>query len=359
MREFTPAMPFHMVWLATDACTARCLHCSSNSAKRRPDELTTDEALDLMRQFAESGVVDVGISGGEPLLRRDLPEVLAYAKALCLSVGIATNGAKLSDSTALRLADLGLDRLQVSLDGFATAHETLRRWPGLFARVLRTVETGNQAGLRVHICCTINRLNVGELQAFVEFVASLPVKRLNLSRYVPTGRGQDALDIPDREWRAVVEQCAELRRRMRDRIEITTHLAQQILVDEEVAEMPAHIGCQAGRGQGCVTANGTVYPCVLLPVPLGNIRQATFQQIWTGSSIVRRLQHRETLEGQCSRCSVRERCGGCRAVAFAKTGRLFATDPRCWIFTPLGDSHAATQGIRCREDRQSILSVHP
>ena len=98
--------------------------------------------------------------------------------------------------------------------------------------------------------------------------------------------------------------------------------------------MPGFVGCQAGRGQGCITANGDVLPCVLLPIPAGNIRDASFASIWSTSPLIRGLQDRTKLEGKCGSCAVRSRCGGCRAVAFARTGKLFAQDPRCWLPEP-------------------------
>lgn len=329
--DFRPQMPFHMVWLATNACTARCMHCSSNSAKRSHDELTTDEVFDLIDQLARAGVVDLGISGGEPFIRRDLLEIVAHSKLRGMSVGVATNGAKLRPDQAAQLFELGLNRLQISLDGLAAAHDRLRRWPGLFERVLRAIEVARAAGLKVHICCTITRLNAGELDEFVEFLARLDVHRLNFSRYVPTGRGSYALDLDDRDWHAIIHQCTKLRDRFKGRLEIVTHLAQQIIVDGEVADMPGFIGCQAGQGQGCVTANGTVLPCVLLPVPVGNVRDQPFAEIWRTSSVIHALQNRGYLEGKCANCSIRERCGGCRAVALAKTGNYLAADPRCWL----------------------------
>jgi AdoMet-dependent heme synthase len=337
---FRPSTPFHMVWLATNACTARCLHCSSNSAKRSPDELSTAEVIDLIDQLADSGVVDFGISGGEPLIRRDVLDVVAHAKGRNMAVGVATNGAKLPEPVAQRLAELELNRLQVSLDGPPVAHDKLRRWPGLYERAVATIRTARRASLRVHVCCTINSFNVDQLEAFVESLLGLDVQRLNFSRYVPTGRGTDALDLPDSRWRSAIETCAALKARFSGQLEIVSHLAQQILVDEEVVEMPGFIGCQAGRGQGCVTANGTVLPCVLLPIPLGNIREAPFRDIWQSSPIVRLLQDRENLGGKCAGCPVRPRCGGCRAVAFAKTGDFLATDPRCWF--PDGGPAACT-----------------
>jgi AdoMet-dependent heme synthase len=328
---FIPETPYHMVWLATDACTARCLHCSSNSAKRSPDELTTSEAKDMIDQLVAAGVIDLGISGGEPLLRRDMLEIIAYAKQLGMTVGIASNGAKLSPMRAAQLAAMGLDRLQVSLDGFAEQHDKLRRWPGLFDRVLKTIQTAHEAGLRVHICCTVTRLNCDSLEAFVGFVAQTGIKRLNLSRFVPTGRGSDLLDPGDHAWRGIIARSGKLKVAYAGKLEITTHLAQQILVDPEPENMAVFAGCQAGRGQGCVTANGTVFPCVLLPIAVGNLRQDDFRKVWTNSPTIRALQNRDRLNGTCGTCFLRERCGGCRAVAYARSGDPFASDPRCWV----------------------------
>lgn len=328
---FLPAMPLHMVWLATNACTARCLHCSSNSTRRSPNELQTEEVFDLIDQLQSSGVIDFGISGGEPLIRHDLFEIIGHAKSRGMSVGVASNGAKLPRATAQRLADLKLNRLQISLDGHPRAHDALRLWPGLFDRVLASIQTARSEGLRVHVCCTINHLNAHELDSFVELVANLDIQRLNFSRYVPTGRGNDELDLQDATWRTVIETTSRLKAEYSGRLDIVTHLAQQILVDDELANMPGFIGCQAGRGQGCITADGDVLPCVLLPVSVGNVRDAPFETIWKSSTVIRQLQDRSLLQGKCGSCSVRSRCGGCRALAFAKTGSLFGQDPRCWL----------------------------
>lgn len=332
--EFRPRMPFHMVWLATNACTARCLHCSSNSAVRMPDELKTDEVRDLIDELADAGVVDLGISGGEPLIRKDLLQIIAHAKRRGMSVGIGSNGAKLGHERAKALASAGLDRLQISLDGLEAAHDELRRWPGLFRRALLSIQVAQAAGPRVHVCCTINRLNFAQLDEFASVVATLGVRRINFSRFVPTGRGDNSLDLDAKSWRVAIEQCARIRARHAPELDIVSHLAQQILVDEEVAAMPGFIGCQAGQGQGCITADGTVFPCVLLPIPLGNIREQSFREIWQNSPVVRAFQERANLGGKCGRCALKYRCGGCRAVAFSKTGDPLAADPRCWLTDP-------------------------
>jgi radical SAM protein with 4Fe4S-binding SPASM domain len=331
---YIPVAPFHVVWLATNGCNARCLHCSSNSARQTSDELSTTEVLSLIDDLADFGVVDFGVSGGEPLLRRDLYPVLAHATARGLAVGVGSNGANLNERAARSLAESGVTRFQVSLDGGRAAHEALRRWPGLFTRVLRAIQVAQSVGLRVHVCCTVNRLNVHELESFAELTAGLGVARLNFSRYVPTGRGSAALDLANVEWQLVIRRCSALRSKYKGCMDIVGHLAQQILVNDEVRHLPSFIGCQAGIGQACVTANGTVLPCVLLPVPVGNIRRGSFAAIWRDSPTLRALRDRNALSGRCGRCAVRARCGGCRAVAYARTGDYLAEDPRCWLGEP-------------------------
>jgi AdoMet-dependent heme synthase len=329
---FRPKMPFHMVWLATNACNARCRHCSSNSTTRSPDELTTEEAFGLIDELAEAGVVDLAVSGGEPLLRKDLFQIIEHARRRGMSVGVGSNGGRVTPSQLRQLKEAGINRFQVSLDGLPNQHDWLRRWPGLFTRVQLTLALAHDAGLPTHVCCTINRNNAATLEGFADLVAAAGVKRLNLSRYVPTGRGTDALDLSDDAWKSIARRCIDIRERHRGRLEVVTHLAQQILVDPEVQDMPAFIGCQAGIGQGCVTATGDVLPCVLLPIPMGNVRQRRFAEIWRDSPVTKALRAR-ALEGACGTCKLTDRCAGCRAVAFAKTGNYLATDPRCWVTT--------------------------
>lgn len=330
---FRPQMPLHMVWLATNACNARCLHCSSNSARCSPDELTLQEVIGVIDQLSDAGVFDLAISGGEPLLRKDVFDVIHHARRRGMTVGLGSNGGFLSPSQANRLAESGINRFQVSLDGFAESHDRLRCWPGLFNRVLTTIKTSRDAGIRTHICCTINRLNAHQIELFTEFVSGLDVRRINFSRYIPTGRGTNDLDLSDPEWHAIIRLCTKLRKQYKGSLEIVGHLAQEILLDEELRTVPAFLGCQAGIGQGCITANGAVLPCVLLPITIGNVREKPFAQLWRESAIIRALQARCDLKGKCGVCTFRNQCGGCRAVAYAKTGDYLQSDQRCWLMT--------------------------
>lgn len=329
--SFRPTFPLHMVWLATNRCNARCLHCSSNSTVKNKDELNDREALDMIDQFKEAGVLDLAISGGEPLMRPDIFDIISYARQQGLTVGIGSNGWRLTTQQARRLALAEINRLQISLDGLRSSHDLLRNWPGLFDRALTSIRTAQQAGLRVHVCCTINKLNAHELDDFFAFICDKGIKRINLSRYVPTGRGTSTLDLDHSEWKKVILKSFELRDQYKGTIDVTTHLAQRVLVDQEIQSLPSFIGCQAGIGQGCVTAIGKVLPCVLLPMPIGDLRTNRFREIWQTSPIIRALQNRDNLKGACGACSHRSRCGGCRALAYAQDGNYLEADSRCWL----------------------------
>ena len=333
---FRPQVPIHMVWLATAACNARCVHCSTAASKRRPGELTTTEAFHLFDQMAAMGVFDVAVSGGEPLTRRDIYDVLAHATGLGIRLGLGSNGSPVTPRVVHRLRAVGLHRLQISIDGLEATHDQARRWPGLFHKSAHAIALGLDAGLRVHVCFTAHRLNVHELDAVIDQCLAWGVHRFNLSRVVPTGRGGPELDLTPLEWRDVVTAFEAKRRAYADQIEFSTHLAQQILVNPELACLPGFAGCQAGRGQGFIGAEGEVMPCVLLPVVIGNVRERPLAEIWEASPVIRSLQDRTQLSGWCGTCSVRETCGGCRGVAYAYTGNYLAADPRCWLHAPQG-----------------------
>jgi len=327
---FLPRLPYHVVWLATNACNARCVHCSSDAAKRLPGELTTEEARRMFADLARLGIFDVAVSGGEPLTRPDIFEVMEFARSQGIRIGLGSNGSTITPKVVERLKRLGLDRLQISIDGLPETHDRARRWPGLFARSRRAIKLGVEGGLRVHVCFTAHRMNHTELPELIDQAVEWGIRRFNMSRLVPTGRGDAALDLTPAEWERLVAVFEEKRREYRDRIDFSTHLAQLVLAAPELTCDSGFIGCQAGIGQGCIDSLGNVSPCVMLPVPLGNIREQSFDDLWENSPVTQSLRERSSLRGACGSCDLRDRCGGCRGVAYAYTGDYLATDPRCW-----------------------------
>lgn len=343
---FVPEFPFHLVWNVTNACNLRCEHCFSASGKPLPDELTTAEGHDLLDQIAEAGVFDLAFCGGEPLIRKDIFELLRYASALGLTTGLGSNGWMIKEQVVERLGEAGVVRLQVSLDGLEENHDRIRGRTGLFARTVAGIKTSVASGMRTHVCFTAHRGNLADLEPVIDLCAGLGVHLFNLSQFVPVGRGQQVRDLTVPEWRDVLTLWQRKRREYAGRMAFASHLAQLALVDPDIACSAGFRGCQAGTGQGAITATGDVLPCVVLPIPVGNIREQRFADIWRGSSVLRSLRARDRLGGLCGSCALRERCGGCRAVAWAYTGDCLAEDPRCWLVDATRREQAAVpQGV--------------
>lgn len=352
---FRPRIPYHIVWLATNACNARCVHCSSDAAKKLPGELTTAEANNLFSELATAGVFDVAVSGGEPLTRRDIFEVMEHARSLGIRLGLGSNGSTVTPDVIRKLIKLGLDRLQISLDGLEETHNTARRWNGLFQKSINAIKLGLDEGLRVHVCFTAHRLNFKEIGQVIDFCSELGVRRFNFSRLVPTGRADTILDLSPGEWKETIAVFNAKRKEYDGQMDFTTHLAQQILSDPLLENQSGFVGCQAGIGQGCIDSVGNVTPCVMLPVIVGNIRQKSFAEIWQSSETIQSLQDRSRLKGWCQNCSHRDKCGGCRGVAYGYTGDPLAADPRCWLYAP----HNQKPQEMCVSDNARPVTITP
>jgi AdoMet-dependent heme synthase len=331
LSRYIPTYPYHVVWIATNACNARCAHCSTAATKRMPDELSTDQAKFMFTELASLGVFDIAISGGEPLVRPDIFGIIEHMNSLGLKVGMGSNGSTISGEKAIRLKELGLSRLQISIDGTEEIHDIARRWVGLFQKAKTAIQIGIQAGLNLHVCMTLHKLNYRVLDEVVELCASWGVKRFNLSRFIPTGRGDQSLDLSKELWKTMIFKYEEIKEKFKGKMEMTTHLSQSVLVDAALEDWCGFIGCQAGIGQGCIGPNGDVSPCVMLPVIIGNIKEKSFSEIWSQSKLINSLKGRNELKGLCGSCSYKNKCGGCRAVAYSYTGDVFETDTRCWL----------------------------
>ena len=325
-----PSLPYHMVWISTNACNARCIHCSTDALKAYKNEMSTDEAMNMFSEFASLGIFDIAISGGEPFVRKDIFIILEHIKSLGLKVGIGSNGSTINEAILNRLKEVDIDRIQFSLDGLEATHDKVRNWEGLYKKTVTSIQSAISKQLNVHVCFTVHKYNYFDIDSVIELCMEWGVKRFNLSRIVPTGRGNISLDLPNELWKRITIDYETKRRTFCDHMEFTSHLSQEILVNSELDCYNSFIGCQAGIGQGCVDSRGEVYPCVLLPIEIGNVRDDSFENIWRNSEVNQKLKERNNLKGGCHNCELISKCGGCRAVAYAQTGDYLGYDTRCW-----------------------------
>ncbi len=345
-----------VVWNVTRRCNLRCLHCYAQAtAAAAPDELTHDEALALIQDLKDFGVPVVLFSGGEPLMRPDLLDLVARTVALGMRAVISTNGTLITPDLAGRLKKLGLSYVGISLDGMAATHDQFRGQPGAFAAALAGVRTCQEAGLKVGLRFTISRLNYREVPAIFDLVEAYEIPRICFYHLVYTGRGSklmaEALDHA--QTRELVDLICARTRRLFDNglpVEVLTvdnhadgpYIYLKLLQENprraaEVLELlKMNEGNNSGRGIGCVSWDGEVHADQFWRhYSFGNVRQRPFSQIWTDLTdpLMSRLKDKKHfVTGRCSQCRWLDACAGnFRVRAEALTGNLWAPDPACYL----------------------------
>lgn len=324
--------PTYVTFCLTSRCNAHCKHCSSAADNKIDSDLSTEEILRVLDELYNCGIFTLAFSGGEPLLHPDFHLIAEYAVNKGFVIGLGTNGKIINSKTISLLKSVGIDHVQVSLDGSKSAtHDSIRGINGMFDYAVNAIRQLVKNEIKTNVCMTPTRLNYLEFEDTIELCYDLGVLGFNLSQFVPIGRGSEELDLEPFEWKNIMEIWFKKKIKYKNDMKFTTHEAQEILVDKELQDVEGFIGCQAGIGNCCIKADGTVTPCVMLDLPIGNIKTHTFREIWLNSKILDMLKNRELITGHCHNCNNLLKCGGCRGVAYSKTGDLHAADPRCWF----------------------------
>ena len=339
--------PAHPVWEMTSACNLHCIHCHASGGRPGPDELTTAEAKRMLDGLAEVDAFRMmAFTGGEPLVRDDLFELLAYSQALGFTNTMATNATLIDDGVARRLRQYGVVIAAVSLDGFdAASHDSIRGLPGAFADALRGMRALRRAGILLHINITAMEYNMEQMEPLMALVDELGTGILLMYQLVPVGRGRRigraALDLGANErlirFMARAQQTARAIMEPVAGPQYWPFLLQQNGIRGgpllRLAEVVFH-GCSAGRGFIYIKPDGELWPCPFIEVACGNVRHTPIARILSTSPVLKDLQNRESLlKGRCGECEYRRLCGGCRGRAWANSGDYLAEDPSCFIHT--------------------------
>ncbi len=343
--------PSHPVWEMTTACNLKCVHCHTWGGEHMADELDTGEAKNLLTELARIEQFRMmAFTGGEPLVRPDLYELLAFSKELGFTNTIATNATLIDDAAAQKLKRNGVVIAAVSLDGYtADTHDMVRGESGAFRRAVRGIHALHRAGILLHINITAMGYNMQQMEPLAKLVEELETGILLIYQLVPVGRGRlidtAALDLSENE--RLIRFMAHAQRYTSAIMEPVAgpqywpYLLQRACMHGgpalRLSEQVFH-GCSAGRGFIYIKPNGEVWPCPFIEVNCGNIRTRRFCDIWRTSPVLEDLRHREyRLKGQCGECAYRRLCGGCRGRAWAVTGDYLAEDPSCFIHAKNGN----------------------
>ena len=328
--------PFILFWEVTRACALACKHCRAVAQPRaHADELTPQEALHLVDAIAELAPPMLVLTGGDPMMRRDLPEIIARAVRHGLRVALspaATPRLVRTDFAALR--ELGVSSLSLSLDGATAAtHDRFRGVPHTYERTLAAARAAKEAGLMLQINTTISRSTLRELPAFTELMRQLAPDVWSLFVLVPTGRAT-AEELPTADELEVVWQHAlALRGQLPFVIKTTEgHHYRRVLLQAARAggEAPRHlIPTRDGKGVLFISHIGEVQPSGFLPITLGNVRTHDLAELYRHHPTMLRLRDDNALGGKCGCCEFRTVCGGSRARAYGVSGDMLAAEPLC------------------------------
>jgi radical SAM protein with 4Fe4S-binding SPASM domain len=370
MPDTTPfARPYVVSWNLTYRCNLACEHCyldaggapqvgTENFADR--SELGTEECFRVIDEIAAFAPECVTIlTGGEPLLRRDILEIVRRAAERELWVVVGTNGVSITENLARRLAEAGARGLSLSLDALdPDRHDHFRKVRGAWRNTVEGAEILNRTGLPFIVQTTVGSHNLGELEAIADFAHDrLAAKVWNLYFLVPTGRGQFVSDITPEQYDEVLASLYRIQRKydrqMLVNAKCAPHYIKTVLENGDPrAESQIRTysggagGCPAGTHYMGIRPNGDVTPCPYLPVFAGTLRSSSLADLWTSSALFTGVRRRTALGGRCGACEMNGHCGGCRARAFGMTGDLMAEDPLC-THTPgtfAGSALLAIQG---------------
>jgi radical SAM protein with 4Fe4S-binding SPASM domain len=354
MTEF--ARPYVISWNLTYRCNLACEHCYLDAGPRPQvgtenfadrSELGTEECFRVIDDIATFAPECLTIlTGGEPLLRRDILDIVKRASERELWVVVGTNGVRITENVARRLADAGARGLSLSLDALdPERHDRFRMVRGAWQNTVEGAEILNRTGLPFIVQTTAGAHNLGELDAIADFAHDrLAAKVWNLYFLVPTGRGQFVSDITAAQYDEVLDALYRIQAKYSGRMLVNAKCAPHYI--KTVLENGLRPGsgqggppirtysggaggCPAGTHYMGIRPNGDVTPCPYLPVFAGNLRTVTLGDVWSSSELFTDIRRRTSLGGRCGECEMNGHCGGCRARAYGMTGDLMSEDPLC------------------------------
>lgn len=321
--------PRLVIWEVTRACALKCAHCRADAiARRDPGELTTAEARHLLRQVAAFGdpAPLVVLTGGDPMWRRDLAEIVTFGRGLGLTVALTPSGtAAVTRSRLVELRDAGLARLAVSVDGpDAASHDGFRGVAGSFRWTQRIIADAIDLGLPLQINTTVSARTLPGLAAMAQYVSGLPIQLWAVFFLVQTGRGASLAQISAAECEDVLHFLSDLQGRVPFIVKTTEapHFRR-------ISPAAARFTVNDGNGFVFVDHTGNICPSGFLPMPRGNVRDGCLAAVYRDDPLFRSLRDPDALHGRCGRCEYREMCGGSRARAFAASGDVLGEDPLC------------------------------
>jgi heme b synthase len=343
--EFTPKW---IAWEITRRCNLKCIHCRSSSeieVKDHPD-FSTQEAFRIIDDIISYAKPVIVLSGGEPLLRKDVFEVARYGTEKGLRMCLATNGTLVDDKICEKIKDSGIKIVSLSLDGSEeTVHDNFRNQKGAFAGTINAAQLFQKHGIEFIINSSFTKRNQEDIPRIYKLAKELGATAWYMFMIVPTGRGEEIMNelISKEDYEEVLEwhyQMEKGEREMLVRPTCAPHYYRIVLQKskEEGTKFERRTlkfstggakGCIAGQLIALIDVDGDVLPCSYFPKPAGNIKVQSFKDIWENSELFKELRDFKKYKGKCGSCEYVSVCGGCRARAYSVYGDYLEEEPFC------------------------------
>lgn len=334
-----------VAWEVTRSCNLACRHCRAEAHREPyPGELSTNEAKSLIDSFPETGNPIIIFTGGDPMMRPDVYELIAYATQKGLRCVMSPNGTLITPENAELIRDSGVMRCSISIDGpDAASHDAFRGVPGAFDMSMRGIGHLKNAGVEFQINTTVTKDNLHGFRDIFTLCRDLGAAAWHIFLLVPTGRGAEIEDqiISAEEYEKTLNWFYDFRKTTTMHLKATCaphyyRIMRQRAKEEGLKVTPASFGmdamtrgCLGGIGFCFISHVGRVQPCGYLELDCGNVRETPFPKIWRESIPFRKLRDPAAYEGKCGRCEYHSVCGGCRARAMTMSGNYLAEEPLC------------------------------
>jgi len=345
-----------IVWNVTRRCNLKCVHCYAH-AKNIPfdNEMSTEQGKELINDLADFGSPVMLFSGGEPLVRKDLPQLAAYAVEKGMRAVISTNGTLITPTMARTLKEIGLSYVGISLDGMQEINDRFRGVKGAFKSALEGIKNSQDAGIKVGLRFTVNKFNVDEIPKIFHLLEEMDIPRVCFYHLVYAGRGSEMVkeDLSHAATRKAVDLIIDETKRLFDKgkpkevLTVDNHAdgpyvyLRMLKEDPERAKDVLELlkwneGNNSGRGIGCVSWDGEVHADQFWRHhSFGNVKERPFSEIWmdTSEELMGKLKDKKKhVKGRCATCSWLDVCSGnFRVRAEAVSGDVWAPDPACYL----------------------------
>jgi heme b synthase len=340
-----------VAWEVTRSCNLNCVHCrASSDSGPYPEEMDTNGALSTVDQITEVGRPIVILTGGEPLLRKDIFTLAAYGAEKGLRMVMGSNGTLVTRDMAKQISQSGIKRVSISLDGATSkSHDQFRQVRGSFSRAMEGITRLKEENVEFQINTTLTRQNLSEAKKILDLSVGLGAVAHHVFLLVPTGRAKEMVgqELTANEyedtlyWFYQQQSVVPLQFKATCAPQFYRISLQEARAKGEELKRESHgldavtRGCLAGISYCFISHQGVVQPCGYLDLNAGDLRESAFRDIWHDSPIFRKLRDFSCYKGKCGRCNYIAVCGGCRARAYAASGDYLEQEPLC-AYDPSG-----------------------